>query len=106
MKLIRSFIFEEKSKSDVMAMVMVPGSCKGIEDMFVCLGIKQIFERTDIKFYIEIESKPSKILSSIAHQIAFEFAKSICNFKTYIKQEYLLKTSSFDVKPFSLEDNL
>jgi hypothetical protein len=66
-KLIRSFFFEDVSKSQVQAMTLVPKSSKDVEDIFICIGMKQIFEKTDIKFYVEVHAKKGKFFSALAY---------------------------------------
>jgi hypothetical protein len=64
----------------------VPLASRDLKDLFIVIGLNQVFDKTVIKFYIEIVPSTGKILQSLAYHLGTELAKSFCNFKTFVKQ--------------------
>mmetsp|Transcript_5130 Transcript_5130/g.4707 ORF Transcript_5130/g.4707 Transcript_5130/m.4707 type:complete len:124 (+) Transcript_5130:98-469(+) len=85
-------------------MMLDNNGSKEFKSVFLCLGFKQIFEKTDIKFFIEVETQKGRFFGNLGEQVCLEFCKSICNYKTFIKQEFYLKTSDFIFIPFMMDE--
>jgi hypothetical protein len=48
-----------------------------------------------LTFYVEVTPKKGKIYRRLGHMLGEELIKSFCNFKTFVKQEEIIKNSPF-----------
>jgi len=105
LRLLRTFFFEDKSNFNVGVMMLDVDKSKEVKSLYVIFGMKQIFEKTDIKVFVEVEPKKGRLVRRLADEFALRIVRGFCNFKTFIKQDYYLKTSDFIFIPFAIEES-